>query len=1330
MVYILIIQKIQSIFDALNASLESKLHLLNTIYSITIMRKRVRVALSCLCAFSFLSASGEENTAVWFSSTEGKVWEKKADIQVKSTPDKTPDVEVYINRPQQTFKGWGTCFNELCWDALNRTSEKDHKQIMERFFASDGDMGYTYCRIPIGANDYARSWYSSNETKGDFAMERFNISRDKQTVIPYIKEALAENPHIGFWASPWSPPSWMKTNGHYANRSTTENGMPSDQAVPTLTANQFIQQPEYLEAYALYFSKFIDAYKAEGINISMIMYQNEAYTYNDYPNCTWLPDGTVRFNVEYLVPHLKKTHPEVEVFLGTMNTGNLSVFNGILSDSRMASSVDGIGFQWEGLQALPQIRQQYPNYRVMQTESECGSGTFNWGAAQHTFNLITEYLYHGAEAYTFWNMILQDKGTSTWGWNQNALVRVNSSTGAATYTPEYYAVKHFCNIIRPGSVILETNQSATGRLLAALLPDGKVAVVFANHSANAAERTVKIGDKYVTISAPALSFNSVIVDAKIEIANDKTQLSVCIAEANTLYGAGTGQKAGDLQDAILAAEEVAGNAVFQTEINQAASRLKTAMAHYQMANAAEGEWVDVTALLANPNFDEGTAGWIRTGSGGNFVSSNATEFWHTVSTLSQTLPSLPAGRYALKARAFVDGGTQAFLFADADEVALPKKEASDASNNLTAAAASLAGNEGYEVSLDHSLLASGAMKIGVDSRAANLWTVFDSFRLYYSAAGLDAIKATLTLKIEEASALYLLSGSNAEELQTVIEKARAVEENADAISQAITALDAAIHQYQLANASADQPYDMTSLIQNPSFESSFTGWVNNGMATSNNEHLKTKEEVVLKDGTLFVEKWVDSGKTVATPLGVSQTISGLPAGAYRVKAAAFSLYRNLSNMPGDDSPRKGGLLFANEQSTSVDWREEYEVTGTVVDGTLTFGFKVEDPAAGLNWVGCDNFRLYYLGADPAVLKSTLTAQITEAKEYSTFAMKASVASLLSVAISQAESAVVADPLKMKELEEAAKRLTEALAPALASSVTYASLHAALEATSEVMESCREYAGYSTLEGVYEAVGGKYSTGEYDNSGVRQAVQELKEAEKTCRLSQSAPFDATFILANPSFEETAYNVAPKVFIPASWELDYAFPADKDARLSTLTPDQGLQQYNIWANRVGHIDLYQDVTLPKGTYTLSAVMRSRKEGASREVITDQHLYVRVNGEKESCSDVLTWGGDNVWNTLTVEFSVPADGAVVRIGAASAGSGSDDWGGWFQVDNFKLNLVSHDPLVGLDTPLEDDQIVKTEYYNMQGMKISHPTQSGAYIRKITHASRRMKTEKVIVQ
>lgn len=319
---------------------------------------------------------------------------------------------------------------------------------MNDLFSPNGELRFSVGCIPMNANDYARNWYSCDEVPGDFQLKYFNLNRDKKSLIPFIKRAQRVNPDMTFWASPWSPPSWMKANNYYSVKSKVEvNKLPAEAEIALyegvedldkkfypkqVAVNDYvIHDSRYLQTYANYFCKFVLAYQEENVPISRVMFQNEPWVYSVYPSCVWTVEGVIRFNVEYLAPTLKKQLPNVQLYLGTLNTNRIELVDLILSDPLMEHTLEGVGFQWWGEQVLPEIRKKYPNYKFIQTESECGSGTYHWKAAEHTFNLINNYLGNGCEEYTFWNAILCDEGTSGWGWKQNALIRVDSKAGMA-----------------------------------------------------------------------------------------------------------------------------------------------------------------------------------------------------------------------------------------------------------------------------------------------------------------------------------------------------------------------------------------------------------------------------------------------------------------------------------------------------------------------------------------------------------------------------------------------------------------------------------------------------------------------------------------------------------------------------------------------------------------------------------------------------------------------------------------------------------------------------------------------------------------------------------
>lgn len=478
------------------------------------------------CLFIVLTLGLQAQSFNWVSSKEGNYWNRQ-NLKLQNKAEVTPDLEVSGHENAFVFKAWGTCFNECGWDALNLLPAEKQEEIVESLYSPNGDLKFTIGRVSIGANDYARDWYSCDEVSGDFQLKYFNIDRDKSTLIPFIKFAQKYKPDLTIWASPWSPPSWMKVNHYYSVRSNKEYNEMSplsdivlfedskeenEKYFPKKLAvnDYFVQDPRYLTAYANYFCRFISAYKEEGIPIDMIMYQNEAYSYTNYPGCAWTPEGTIRFNSEYLAPALKKEHPEVRLYLGTINTNRFDLIDQILSDRHLAESVQGVGFQWEGGQILPRIRAKYPQFKYVQTESECGWGSFNWAAAEHTFGLINHYLGNGCEEYTFWNAILSDDGVSGWGWKQNALIRVDSKQRTATYTPEYYAVKHYAHYVTPGSKLLSWKASGDNKkpVLVYQNPQGKYIVIAGNFQDQPQQLVVKLGKKYLNVTLDSHSLNT------------------------------------------------------------------------------------------------------------------------------------------------------------------------------------------------------------------------------------------------------------------------------------------------------------------------------------------------------------------------------------------------------------------------------------------------------------------------------------------------------------------------------------------------------------------------------------------------------------------------------------------------------------------------------------------------------------------------------------------------------------------------------------------------------------------------------------------------------
>ena len=165
--------------------------------------------------------------------------------------------------------------------------------MLRDFFEPGARLNLMLCRMPIGANDFSRDWYSYDESPGALELTDFSIAWDRETLIPFIRAGQAHHRDLRLWASPWIPPTWMKTNGHYAATEpgpgmTVENWIRPDQLDREGT-DMFRLDKAHLEAYADYFARFVEDYGAENIPVELVMPQNEFNSCQVFPSCAWTP---------------------------------------------------------------------------------------------------------------------------------------------------------------------------------------------------------------------------------------------------------------------------------------------------------------------------------------------------------------------------------------------------------------------------------------------------------------------------------------------------------------------------------------------------------------------------------------------------------------------------------------------------------------------------------------------------------------------------------------------------------------------------------------------------------------------------------------------------------------------------------------------------------------------------------------------------------------------------------------------------------------------------------------------------------------------------------
>lgn len=472
--------------------------------------KKTRLIIIIMAAV--LAACNQPPAVNWVSTTDANRWETKGITEKPAAVLSGIKINIDTNKRQQTITGFGGCFNELGWEALKMVSLEEKQQILNNLFSPEEGCKFNLCRMPIGANDYAVDWYSHNETEGDFAMENFSIARDKQRLIPYIHEAQKINPDIQVWASPWCPPSWMKHNKHYACRADAEvNDLAPELSSMEELVSRFITEPEYFKAYALYFSKFVKAYEKEGIEISAVHVQNEPNSAQNFPSCVWKPQDLGILIADHLAPQFEKDGIEADIWLGTIERPQIERVDDVLQYKNVLDIVKGVGFQWAGKGVIPEVNRKYPQLQLMQTETECGDGSNDWEAAEYTFSLMKHYFENGANAYLYWNMVLDETGKSQWGWKQNSMISIDSNTKEITYNPEFYLMKHLSAFVKPGDVKLDVSGNDENALVFYAEDTNEVKVISYNEGGVNRVLNLAIHDENISVELDAKSFNTLVI---------------------------------------------------------------------------------------------------------------------------------------------------------------------------------------------------------------------------------------------------------------------------------------------------------------------------------------------------------------------------------------------------------------------------------------------------------------------------------------------------------------------------------------------------------------------------------------------------------------------------------------------------------------------------------------------------------------------------------------------------------------------------------------------------------------------------------------------------
>jgi glucosylceramidase len=446
-------------------------------------------------------------TAYVRTTTNAKPWVDSGGKAPTAWASTSNYIEIFPSTQYQTIQGFGGCFCEMGWDAVSALSAAGRDSVIGALFDTSG-CNFTFCRMPIGANDFADSYYSLNDVSGDYQMTNFSLKRDSTKIIPFIKAAQAYKPNLRFWASPWTPPSWMKNNNNYYNTGTaSQNSMKSD--AQTLTA------------YALYLSKAVQEFKKIGINIEYITCQNEPdQVDHNYPTCGWSNSLQLNFYKNYMLPRFQQDNITTKIILGVYCCGSYTDWiTYFMNDATIKPSVGFTSHSWGDQTWGQRAWADYPTVPFMETEADWGqNGVHDWNQGVNQFNQMVIFLTNNkAAVFEQWNMILDTTYVSHWGFQQSCPIHINTVAKKVYYTPHFWAVKHISHYVMVGAKAINATINGTnpGKMVAFLNPNGDIILVMSNAGSSAYQATIKVANSMYKATFPPNSFNTV----KIATAN-------------------------------------------------------------------------------------------------------------------------------------------------------------------------------------------------------------------------------------------------------------------------------------------------------------------------------------------------------------------------------------------------------------------------------------------------------------------------------------------------------------------------------------------------------------------------------------------------------------------------------------------------------------------------------------------------------------------------------------------------------------------------------------------------------------------------------------------
>jgi glucosylceramidase len=378
----------------------------------------------------------------------------------------------------QTFLGIGGALTDASAETFFKMPQAKQDELMQAYFDTQKGIGYTLARTNINSCDFSSASYTY-VTEGDKELKSFNIDHDLKFKIPLIKKAIsAAGGKLTLFASPWSPPAFMKDNNNMLHGGKLK--------------------PEYFQPWADYYVKFVNAYEKAGIPVWGLTIQNEPMATQTWESCIYSANDERDFLKNFLGPTIQKSGLGDKKIIVWDHNRDLMVqrANVIFSDPEAAKYAWGMGFHWyeswsggdKMFENVRIVHETYPDKNLMFTEGcpESFNPTMysSWKLGEAYGRSMINDFNNGTVGWTDWNILLDETGGPNHVGNFCfAPVHGDTKTGQLIYTNSYYYIGHISKFVRPGAKRIISSASRSQLLTTAFInEDGKVAVIVMNQS--------------------------------------------------------------------------------------------------------------------------------------------------------------------------------------------------------------------------------------------------------------------------------------------------------------------------------------------------------------------------------------------------------------------------------------------------------------------------------------------------------------------------------------------------------------------------------------------------------------------------------------------------------------------------------------------------------------------------------------------------------------------------------------------------------------------------------------------------------------------------------